>query len=73
MLLTIAMATSLANAVIIPGGGDYRRPVEYNPPDGMLIYMHACTLPLFSIIYTCLLYTSPSPRDATLSRMPSSA
>ena len=22
---------------------------------------------------TCLLYTSPSPRDATLSRMPSSA
>ena len=25
------------------------------------------------IIITCLLYTSPSPRDATLSRMPSSA
>ena len=24
-------------------------------------------------IYNCLLYTSPSPRDATLSRMPSSA
>ena len=23
--------------------------------------------------YNCLLYTSPSPRDATLSRMPSSA
>ena len=27
----------------------------------------------FPILYTCLLYTSPSPRDATLSRMPSSA
>ena len=27
---------------------------------------------LFSV-KTCLLYTSPSPRDATLSRMPSSA
>ena len=26
-----------------------------------------------SMITTCLLYTSPSPRDATLSRMPSSA
>ena len=26
-----------------------------------------------SFNYTCLLYTSPSPRDATLSRMPSSA
>ena len=25
------------------------------------------------LIYVCLLYTSPSPRDATLSRMPSSA
>ena len=25
------------------------------------------------ITSTCLLYTSPSPRDATLSRMPSSA
>ena len=27
----------------------------------------------FELAYTCLLYTSPSPRDATLSRMPSSA
>ena len=28
---------------------------------------------LFRIAESCLLYTSPSPRDATLSRMPSSA
>ena len=27
----------------------------------------------YEIDYNCLLYTSPSPRDATLSRMPSSA
>ena len=27
----------------------------------------------FNITHSCLLYTSPSPRDATLSRMPSSA
>ena len=27
----------------------------------------------FDYVFTCLLYTSPSPRDATLSRMPSSA
>ena len=26
-----------------------------------------------AILYTCLLYTSPSPRDGLLSRMPSSA
>ena len=25
------------------------------------------------VLYTCLLYTSPSPRDGLLSRMPSSA
>ena len=30
-------------------------------------------LPLEVNVTTCLLYTSPSPRDATLSRMPSSA
>ena len=29
--------------------------------------------PVFIRHRTCLLYTSPSPRDATLSRMPSSA
>ena len=29
--------------------------------------------PIPSLSLTCLLYTSPSPRDATLSRMPSSA
>ena len=28
---------------------------------------------VLSLLITCLLYTSPSPRDATLSRMPSSA
>ena len=29
--------------------------------------------PIKAIIYTCLLYTSPSPRDSDTSRMPSSA
>ena len=36
----------------------------------------SCFLSLFfqtKLYFTCLLYTSPSPRDATLSRMPSSA
>ena len=28
---------------------------------------------IVALKYNCLLYTSPSPRDATLSRMPSSA
>ena len=31
------------------------------------------SLDLVELLEGCLLYTSPSPRDATLSRMPSSA
>ena len=31
------------------------------------------SMPYEMIFIDCLLYTSPSPRDATLSRMPSSA
>ena len=40
-------------------------------PVGTQATVKACTIN--DIIKTCLLYTSPSPRDATLSRMPSSA
>ena len=32
-----------------------------------------CTMLFYAILYSCLLYTSPSPRDGLLSRMPSSA
>ena len=41
---------------------------ENGIPPGFMNSFH--NLPSY---YTCLLYTSPSPRDATLSRMPSSA
>ena len=36
-------------------------------------FKHSMILLLDGSESTCLLYTSPSPRDATLSRMPSSA
>ena len=32
-----------------------------------------CRQSAAALTYTCLLYTSPSPRDCLLSRMPSSA
>ena len=32
-----------------------------------------CAVFVAGVVKDCLLYTSPSPRDATLSRMPSSA
>ena len=46
------------------------------PGFGQATKIAADAYPFFKdhdITYSCLLYTSPSPRDATLSRMPSSA
>ena len=40
---------------------------------GALEVGQPCDRRLFALAHGCLLYTSPSPRDATLSRMPSSA
>ena len=37
------------------------------------IALDMCRMDMPDAILLCLLYTSPSPRDATLSRMPSSA
>ena len=45
-------------------------PISLNDPDNTKIFGKKDTT---ITSYTCLLYTSPSPRDATLSRMPSSA
>ena len=42
-----------------------------------LLYIQSETTPItgafFRMVYACLLYTSPSPRDVEESRMPSSA
>ena len=45
------------------------------PPSNQLNVLSAAEArPLdIEVMHPCLLYTSPSPRDATLSRMPSSA
>ena len=45
-------------------------------PTALLTIPFAVAMMIFYMLLidkTCLLYTSPSPRDATLSRMPSSA
>ena len=41
--------------------------------EGDDVSMGEMTPPGFSFLHSCLLYTSPSPRDISLSRMPSSA
>ena len=38
-----------------------------------IVGRHEGGVAMMAEAYGCLLYTSPSPRDATLSRMPSSA
>ena len=39
----------------------------------MMPEVYMATVFVTTIVITCLLYTSPSPRDGLLSRMPSSA
>ena len=47
--------------------------IKEEDPDLILMDLAVSYLTCFELISHCLLYTSPSPRDATLSRMPSSA
>ena len=50
--------------------------VEYLMPDsddGTLKGMYITAVAVTALVMGCLLYTSPSPRDGLLSRMPSSA
>ena len=62
----------------VPGAPDFQRQ-EGHPIGSFLVYeadgafLDQAAIEANTIDYSCLLYTSPSPRDATLSRMPSSA
>ena len=40
---------------------------------GLVVILGIVAYSSYSVITTCLLYTSPSPRDLSTSRMPSSA
>ena len=55
-------------ASMAAGGAPKKQPSEIEPELSQLM-----TMMNGSSSQLCLLYTSPSPRDATLSRMPSSA
>ena len=51
------------------GNMDFEKIGEFQTPELKVVR----NANLFALTWICLLYTSPSPRDATLSRMPSSA
>ena len=58
--------------VYVIDAADHRRMEETSMELGQLVdEAKLADIPV--LVYGCLLYTSPSPRDATLSRMPSSA
>ena len=55
---------------------EYKKPVIFHVVDSLKesnCFSKILALTSSNSPKTCLLYTSPSPRDATLSRMPSSA
>ena len=67
IILAIAIGIVLYARSMITAEFGARYSVEYIF-NGFLFFSST-----IAILTTCLLYTSPSPRDATLSRMPSSA
>ena len=57
----------------VPSGASTGAHEAYELRDSGKKYHGKSVLKAVSNVNGCLLYTSPSPRDATLSRMPSSA
>ena len=56
-----------------PRGAEERRHQDHQVPIFRRRRAQGQRMADFQIVGTCLLYTSPSPRDGLLSRMPSSA
>ena len=74
---THTFVSGVTNAIQVTGGSQFTAAsgTTYDPLTGLLVIeigSHSLTTS-DTITIACLLYTSPSPRDATLSRMPSSA
>ena len=59
-------ALMVADVVVMPS-------ITPEPFGRVALEAQAMGRPVVAFDHGCLLYTSPSPRDATLSRMPSSA
>ena len=74
----VALLLAATIAVPNPGAAEYTQQenIVYGHKDGLGLLMDVFTPRKQNgagVIWTCLLYTSPSPRDQRGSRMPSSA
>ena len=67
---TIEIVDSKGNPVLV---GEFKQPAIYPLPAGGLVNLTNGQKITAGEVITCLLYTSPSPRDVEESRMPSSA
>eukprot|EP00831_Metopus_contortus_P085087 TRINITY_DN9809_c0_g1_i8.p2 TRINITY_DN9809_c0_g1~~TRINITY_DN9809_c0_g1_i8.p2 ORF type:complete len:110 (-),score=32.69 TRINITY_DN9809_c0_g1_i8:58-387(-) len=62
--------------IVVADTGDFNSIEKFKPQDATTnptLILQAAKLPQYEEIIICLLYTSPSPRDLSTSRMPSSA
>ena len=78
LVLRLLKAEALANNQVLLSGveaGRSYRFVDAVALDGFMDLPGPCLIEIKfrADMYSCLLYTSPSPRDGLLSRMPSSA
>ena len=70
---------AIKNVTFLIGGADgietnLKKKADYSLSFGKMVWPHSLArVMLAEQIYSCLLYTSPSPRDRQKSRMPSSA
>ena len=67
ILLIIFIAISSGVVTFIPQGNDQQEYIDFYNETPILGFING------SQVISCLLYTSPSPRDRLKSRMPSSA
>ena len=81
MLVVMALRVPIAIAMFVAGTIGYVMQAGLDPYFSFLnsqafarfASYDLSVIPLFILMGHCLLYTSPSPRDGLLSRMPSSA
>ena len=66
-----AIKTQLNRSTYVDDGLDFIHAITDKKHEAHLV-IEECKLTIEKLLF-CLLYTSPSPRDATLSRMPSAA
>ena len=72
VLVVPCIKVSIDNCVF-ENGGDWADDLRNRPGGGVVVEAGKLDAPACVEVSNCLLYTSPSPRDLSTSRMPSSA